>query len=206
MLRANDIIAVMRDVCVFGASGSELDDIFYQEARRLGALLARSGCGLVFGGGNTGLMGAVARGVREAEGHIIGVIPEKLNVPGIAYPGCDELIVTATMHERKAKMESLSSAYIALPGGYGTLEELMEVLTLNQLGYMRAPVVILNTADYYAPLIRQLDDCERKRFASPRSSEMYRVAANAEEAIFELESFELTALPDKIKEALRHNV
>ena len=102
------------------------------------------------------LHGLADRYVYMRGGRITGVIPEKLNRPGVAYPFCCQLIVTPAMHTRKARMEELSDGFIALPGGYGTLEELMEVLTLNQLGYISAPVVILNTSEYYSNLIAQL--------------------------------------------------
>ena len=136
----------MRYACIFGASCPNVAKGYLDAAFAAGALLAERGLGMVFGGGNTGLMGAAARGVKSAGGRLIGVIPEKLNQPGIAYPHCDQLIVTPDMHTRKAKMEALSFGFLALPGGFGTLEELLEVITLNQLGYLQAPVVLLNTA------------------------------------------------------------
>ena len=139
----------MQNVCIFAASSPKLARHYIDAAFALGAALAENGIGLVFGGGRTGLMGACARGVQAKGGRITGVIPKKLNVPGIAFEHCDELIVTEDMHTRKATMERLSGAYIALPGGIGTLEELLEVLTLNQLGYLSAPVVIFNQNGYY---------------------------------------------------------
>ena len=195
----------MKNVCLFGASCPDMDRTYFEDARLLGSLLARRGFGLVFGGGNTGLMGAAARGFGEAGGHITGVIPEKLNVPGIAYPGCDELIVTPDMHTRKAKMEELSCAYIAMPGGYGTLEELLEVLTLNQLGYISAPVVLLNTLNYFGPLVKQLDDCIEKQFTAQACRGIYSVAADAAEAVQAVSEFVMPELPNKIKDALKRN-
>ena len=182
-----------------------MDRQYFDEAERLGRLLAKEGYGLVFGGGNTGLMGAAARGFRAANGHITGVIPEKLNVPGIAYAECDELIVTPTMHARKARMEELSSAYIAMPGGYGTLEELLEVLTLNQLGYISAPVILLNTLGYFSPLVKQLDDCVDKAFTAAACRGIYSVAGDPEAAVRTLKEFSLPELPNKIKDALKRN-
>ena len=113
----------MRYACIFGASCPNVAKGYLEAAFETGALLSEHGLGMVFGGGNTGLMGAAARGVKSKGGRLIGVIPEKLNQPGIAYPHCDQLIVTPDMHTRKAKMEALSFGFLALPGGFGTLEE-----------------------------------------------------------------------------------
>ena len=133
------------------------------------------------------------------------MIPEKLNVPGIAFEHCNELIVTADMHTRKATMERLSDAYIALPGGIGTLEELLEVLTLNQLGYLRAPVVIFNQNGYYDALIRQLNTCVEQEFADQSCLSLYAVAESPAEAVQALSTFQLKELPNKIKDAIRYD-
>ncbi|MEG1548327.1 MAG: TIGR00730 family Rossman fold protein [Clostridia bacterium] len=195
----------MRSVCVFGASSSGVDAVYEAAAYELGALLAERGIAVVFGGGRTGLMGAVARGVHDAGGHITGVIPEKLNVPGIPFEYCDKLIVTATMHERKAKMEQLSHGYIAMPGGLGTLEELLEVLTLNQLGYISAPVVILSIRGCYDALMAQLDACVAAGFTHEAYKGLYRCAQSAREAVELLVDFKPQELPNKIKEALKQD-
>ena len=147
----------MKNLCVFGASCSNIDSEFLNAAYTLGQVMAQRGIGLVFGGGNTGLMGAAARGVHDGGGRITGVIPEKLNRPGVAYPFCCQLIVTPDMHTRKARMEELSDGFIALPGGYGTLEELMEVLTLNQLGQMHKPIAVYNINGYFNDLYELLE-------------------------------------------------
>ena len=156
-------------------------------------------------GGRTGLMGACARGVQAKGGRITGVIPKKLNVPGIAFEHCDELIVTEDMHTRKATMERLSGAYIALPGGIGTLEELLEVLTLNQLGYLSAPVVIFNQNGYYDALIGQLRACVEQEFADASCLRLFAVADTPEEAVRALQAFELPELPNKIKDAIKYD-
>ena len=153
----------MKNICVFGAARNQLDERYFACARRVGELLAENSLGMVFGAGDEGLMGAAARGVHSRGGRVIGVIPELLNQPGIAYPRCDELIVTPTMHQRKATMESLSDGYIVLPGGLGTLEEMLEVLTLNQLGYLCAPVAVLDLDGFYAPVLRQFETCIAER-------------------------------------------
>ena len=193
----------MGNVCIFAASSSKIADKYISAAYRLGMLLAEHGIGLVFGGGRTGRLGACARGVKAAGGKAIGVIPKKLNQPGIAFEHCDELIVTADMHERKATMERLSSAYIALPGGVGTLEELMEVLTLNQLGYIEAPVVVFDQDGFYDNLLKQLDVFAQEGFMHQACLKLFDRALTPEEAVDKLLSFERAELPDKIKEAVK---
>lgn len=192
----------MRRICIFAASSAKLERIYTDAAHELGLLLAQAGYGLVFGGGRTGLMGACARGVKHGGGCVTGVIPEKLNRPGIAFEGCDELIVTADMHERKATMERLSDAYIVLPGGMGTLEELMEVLTLNQLGYLSAPVVILNLAGFYDELLAQLQTFVTRGFMDPRCLSLFASAPTPADALDKLRAFAAPQLPDKIRDAI----
>ena len=192
-----------KNVCIFGSAFSSIDPAYLEAAYRVGALLAERDIGMVFGGGNTGVMGAAARGIHENGGRLIGVIPEKLNQPGIAYPHCDELIVTADMHSRKATMEKLSQGFIALPGGFGTVEELLEVLTLNQLGYLESPVVILNTRGYYDRLIDQLKYCVSEGFTSPACLSIFAVADTPEQAVGMIAQMKPAELPDKMKDALR---
>lgn len=192
----------MRHACVFGASCSKVERAYLAAAFEAGALLAQQGVGMVFGGGNTGLMGAAARGAKSRGGRVVGVIPEKLNQPGIAFPDCDELIVTPDMHTRKAKMEALSFGFLALPGGFGTLEELLEVITLNQLGYLSAPVAVLNTNGYYDELLRQLDTCIAQDFTAPACRSIYQAAQTPEAAVAWLLNARPARLPNKIKDAI----
>jgi len=133
-------------------------------ARAMGALLARSGVGLVFGGGRTGLMGAAADAALEAGGEVIGVIPEKLATKELKHTGLSALHVVDSMHERKAKMAELSDGFAALPGGLGTFEELCEVLTWAQLGIHAKPCGLLNTAGYFNPLLALLDHAVEEKF------------------------------------------
>lgn len=149
------------------------------------------------------LWARAARGVHDGGGRITGVIPEKLNRPGVAYPFCGQLIVTPDMHTRKARMEELSDGFIALPGGYGTLEELMEVLTLNQLGYITAPVVILNTKGYYSDLIAQLRECVNEGFTAAPCLDIFSVAGTPEEAVQLALNKERPDIPDKLADAIR---
>lgn len=195
----------MRRVCIFAASSATLDRVYTDAAFELGALFADHGIELVFGGGRTGLMGACARGVKSRGGRVTGVIPEKLNVAGIAFEGCDELIVTPDMHARKATMERISDAFVALPGGMGTLEELMEVLTLNQLGYLCAPVVILNLEGFYDALTAQLNTFVERGFMDERCLCLYTGASTPREALDKLLAFQAPQLPDKIRDAIEND-
>ena len=188
-------------ICVFAASSNAVEQKYVDLAFRLGEALAQSNYGLVFGGGRIGLMGACARGVASCRGRIVGVIPEKLNRPGIAFD-CDELIETQTMHERKSTMESLCTGFIALPGGFGTLEELLEVITLKQLGYHSLPIVILNYGGFYDPLVDQLDRCIEERFMNESWRRLYYCAEHIEEALEYFRAYRPGEFPDKMEEAL----
>ena len=192
-----------RNICIFGASSSNIDNAYFEDAYEVGRLIARSGFGMVFGAGGRGLMGAAARGCFEAGGRIIGVIPEKLNKPGIYYENCTERIETKTMHERKALMESLSCGFIALGGGFGTLEEFMEVLTLKQLSYMDPAIVLLNTRGYYESLIRQLEHCVEEGFTNKDFSAIYHVASTPEEAVRYCAEYKGMIIRDKLLDAGR---
>lgn len=172
-----------KNICVFGASSDRIDKVYLDAAFLTGRLLALAGYGLVFGAGDSGVMGAAARGASEAGGRITGVIPEKLNRKGIYFEGCTERIETKTMHERKSLMEDLSEGFIALAGGYGTIEEFMEVLTLKQLKYFDKPIVLLSTNGYFDPLIRQLERCVEKGFTSEAHGALYFVAKDPDEAV-----------------------
>lgn len=118
-------------ICVYSSSSCIIDKIYFEAAGRLGAEIARRGDSFLYGGGVRGLMGAAAKAVQREHGRVIGIIPEALNIKGVVYESCDELVVTPGMRERKAIMDKRSDAFIALPGGYGTLEELLEIITLK---------------------------------------------------------------------------
>ena len=191
------------NICIFGASSNMIAPAYTEAAFEVGRLIALSGRGMVFGAGTSGLMGAAARGCYSERGRIIGVIPEKLNKPGVYFEGCTERIETPTMHERKAAMEGMSSGFIALPGGFGTIEELMEVVTLKQLGYIDPAIVILNTDGYFDPLIAQLEKCFAEGFAHRDYECLYRVAYTPEEAVAYCVGYKGSDLPDKLIWALR---
>ena len=175
---------MIKNVC------ATLDDIYVNTATALGRALAQRGMGLVYGAGGYGLMGAAARGAREAGGIVIGVIPEKMDVDGVVYEGCTELFVTRTMRERKALMEDKSDAFIALPGGFGTFEEVLEIIALRLLMYHTKPVVILNVNGYYDALVRQFDVAVEQKFASPKALEMYGVFSEIDGALKYIENYQ----------------
>ena len=189
-------------VCVFGASSNGIPQTFIDFAYSLGKALAQDGSGLVFGAGTTGLMGACARGADSAGGEIIGVIPERLNIPGIYYENCTERIVTATMHEHKAKMENLADAFVVLPGGFGTTEELMEVMTLKQLGYHEKPIIIANLNGFFDNLLKQFETCVCQGFTHPLFLKLYSVADTVDEVMKNIKQKPDKNMPSKIQEAL----
>lgn len=191
-----------RNICVFGASSSNIDKKYFLDAYAVGRLIANAGFGMVFGAGDRGLMGSAARGCFDAGGRTIGVIPEKLNKKGIYFEDCTEKIVTPTMHERKAAMERLSCGFIALGGGFGTLEEFMEVLTLKQLSYMDPALVLLNTCGYYDPLIAQLEKCVAEGFTNGEFSALYHVASTPEDAVSYCVNYRGMNIRDKLQDAL----
>jgi uncharacterized protein (TIGR00730 family) len=157
----------VKRVCVFCGSSTGGDPVYREAARRLGAALARRGLGLVFGGGGIGLMGALATAALVEGVDVTGVIPRGLMRKEIAHDGVRDLRVVASMHERKALMADLADAFVALPGGYGTLEEFCEMVTWAQLGLHRKPCGLLNVNGYYQPLLDQLDRQVRDGFLSP---------------------------------------
>lgn len=157
----------MERVCVFAGSGAGNRPAYREAAASLGSLLARNGVDIVYGGGNTGLMGELANAGLAAGGTVIGIIPTALRDKELAHTGITRLEVVDSMHARKARMADLADAFVALPGGVGTLEELFEVFTWAQLGIHHKPCGLLNTAGYYDALIRFLDETVAEGFLRP---------------------------------------
>lgn len=171
------------NICIFGASSDRLEPAYYKAAHALGVLIARGGHRLIFGGGNEGLMGACARGVRQEGGRPFGIAPRFFDEPGILMrEGCD-LLFTETMAERKTRMEAEADAFIALPGGIGTYEEFFEVLTLKQLGRHSKPMALLNTCDYYTPFDALLRTTAEKSFMSDSVLSLYALCGTPDEAL-----------------------
>jgi uncharacterized protein (TIGR00730 family) len=170
----------MKNITVFCASSFGTDAVFEQEAFQLGATLAKNNIGLVYGGAQVGLMGAVANGALSEGGTVTGVLPQFLQTKEIAHPGLTELLLTETMHERKTKMNDLSDGVIALPGGFGTLEELFEILTWAQLGLHKKPVALLNVNGFYDELIAFIDTMVSKGLLKAVNRDMLLVDTNAD--------------------------
>jgi uncharacterized protein (TIGR00730 family) len=157
----------MKTICVYCGSANQASQEYFRAARQMGERLAGRGLSLVYGGGRTGLMGALADSVVDQGGEAIGVIVESMNTPELAHTRLSRLEVTATIHQRKARMYELADGYIALPGGYGTLDELFETLTWAQIGEHSKPVGLLNVNGYYNDLLRMLDRALEEKFLFP---------------------------------------
>lgn len=187
----------IKTVCVFCSSSERLKDTYCGAAQHLGKLLGLRGYDVVFGGGGIGLMGRVASAVQAHGGRMIGVIPEALNRPGVTYELCDELVVTEDMRERKGVMDTRSEAFLALPGGLGTLEEIVEHMTLKQLRYHPKPLVLINTEGFYEPLLTFLDHMIEQNFVRLEHRNLFHVADDPEAALAYLDSYEPSVLPEK---------
>jgi len=175
--------APRRRVAVYCGSANGTNPAFLAEARALGTAIAAHGLGLVYGGANVGLMGAVADAALAGGAEVIGVLPAVLEGREIAHTGLTALELVPTMHERKARMAELVDAFLVLPGGYGTLEELLEAVTWAQLGLHAKPVILINTAGFWDGLLAFLDTTVAAGFLKQRNRQLLRVAANAGEAV-----------------------
>ena len=170
-------------ICVYCAASNHVSDTYFAAARALGTGLARRGWPLVYGGGSVGLMGAVAEAVQAAGGTVIGIIPQALLDREVAYLQASELIVTGTLRERKRLMDERADAFVALPGGFGTLEELLEIMTLRQLAYHDKPITIINIGGYFDALLDQFARIFAEGFAHGRYQDLYTVVGSVEEAL-----------------------
>jgi cytokinin riboside 5'-monophosphate phosphoribohydrolase len=173
----------IRAICVFCASSQAVDDAFKNTALELGRELGNKGIDLVYGGASIGLMGCVARGVHEKKGRVIGVLPEFFKTKDIEYSEADELIVTQDMRERKAEMDQRSDAFIVLPGGIGTLEEAMEILSMRQLRLTDKPLVFINTQGFYDGLRSTFEEMVDLKFAKPEILDMYAMVPDPHSAL-----------------------
>ena len=176
-------------ICVFAASSRTIDCSYVDEAFALGAELAGRGHSIVFGGGTSGLMGAVARGAFSAGGGIIGVAPRFFDEPGILYEHCTEMLFTETMSERKKLMEDLSDAFITLPGGICTFEEFFEALTLKQLGRHAKAMAVINTNGYYDSMEAMLRRAVDERFFSEEGHALYAMFTSVKDAADYVEGY-----------------
>jgi len=172
-----------RRVAVYCGSALGKNPAFLAEAKALGAAIAAAGLGLVYGGANVGLMGAVADAALTGGAPVVGVLPQVLAGREIAHDGLSTFELVPTMHERKARMAELADAFLVLPGGYGTLEEMLEAVTWAQLGLHSKPCILINTADYWNGLLSFLDTAVEAGFVHPKNRALLKVAAGAREAV-----------------------
>jgi uncharacterized protein (TIGR00730 family) len=183
-------MSILRQICVFCGASSGGSPVYEVTAYQFGQLLADQGIGLVFGGGTTGLMGAVARGVAQQGGQVTGIIPRSLVVKELVDQPVGELLLVDTMHERKALMAERADAFVALPGGYGTLDELFEAITWGQLGIHRKPIGLLNVNNFFTPLVAWVDHALAEGFVRPQHRQLVRVADEAEALLDQLRQYE----------------
>jgi uncharacterized protein (TIGR00730 family) len=170
-------------ICVYCASSAKIDEIYFEATERLAKILVNSGVQVIYGGGGHGLMGKLADTVLAQGGQIKGIMPQFMNEVEWAHKKVTDFEFTNTMHERKAKFLENIDALIALPGGTGTLEELLEAITLKRLGQFTKPIIILNTNGYYDPLIQMLERCVEEKFLRPIHAEMWTFVHQPEEVM-----------------------
>lgn len=180
----------MKSITVFCASSPGYEAIYHSTAFALGQLLADKGIQVIYGGAKVGLMGAVANGALQANGKVTGVLPHFLRTKEIEHEGLTELVLVESMHERKTKMNELCEGVIALPGGFGTLEELFEMLTWGQLGLHRKPIGLLNVNGFYDSLLELLEHMTESGLLKEINRRMLLVSDNAEDLLVQMENYE----------------
>lgn len=186
-------IKLMKNICVFASSSNNLDAKFYKAAKELGSLMGQNDMNIVYGGSRLGMMYACASMVKANGGKIIGIMPQRLYDLGCGNPeDCEDFIITSGMRERKAKMDEISDGIIALSGGFGTLEELSEMIVQKQLGYNNKPIVLLNTNGFYDNLIKFFDDIVEFGFAKKETNRLYYIANTPQEAIEYINKYDCT--------------
>jgi uncharacterized protein (TIGR00730 family) len=178
-----------KTICVYCSSSSEVDEVYFDAAEQLGRKICNRDWRLIYGAGKIGLMGTLAQAVISSNCYVTGVIPDFMKDSEVHYDECHELIWTADMRARKAIMEERADAFIALPGGFGTLEELMEVLTLKQLKRHSKPIVILNTNGFYTELLAMFDRMFMEQFAKQSYKSIYHITENIDNALDYIESY-----------------
>ena len=183
-----------KGICVYCSSSDAVDEKYVAAAQTLGTLIGEKKYRLIYGGATVGLMGAVAKAVKDAGGRVTGIIPEKLKF--LENGAVDELIVSNGLRDRKHAMEIRADAFIALPGGFGTLEEVMEILTLKQLNYHEKPIVFIDTDGFYSDLKRMFQRIYDDRFTKKRYREFYHFASGADDAMAYIETY---TPPDFVK-------
>ncbi len=178
------------NICVFCSSSNAIDEVYFRDARLLGELIGRNSHALINGGANVGLMETVTIAAKTAGARTTGIIPEMMQGRNLISSHSHEVEITTDMAARKARMRELSDAFVALPGGFGTLEEIIEVITLKQLDYHRKPIVFINTGNFFENLFRQFDHAFDEHFSKPEYHRLYQICNTPEEAIAFLENYQ----------------
>lgn len=199
----------IEQVCVYCASSAKLAPKYFEAAAQMGDILAASGIRLIYGGGSTGLMGKVADHVLAGGGDVIGVIPEFMDEIELGHKGVD-LQVVPDMHTRKQRFFQGTDALITLPGGCGTLEELLEAITWKRLGLLTCPIIIVNTDGYFNPMVEMLNRCVEEKFMNPKHSEMWTVVDSPDQVLdaiqnapaWSKENFKLAVMNRNLEDAL----
>lgn len=185
----------MKRITIFCGSSAGKNGKYSEQAFQLGQLLAQKNIGVVYGGAKIGLMGAVADGALSKNGEVIGVIPDFLQTKEVAHTELSDMIVVSSMHERKLKMHDLADGFIALPGGFGTMEELFEILTWGQLGLHQKPIGLLNMENFYKPLLDLLAQMTDQNFLKEINRDMLLDAENIQELLEKMEQYKAIEVP-----------
>lgn len=179
---------MISNVCVFAASSPGISESYLEAGKEMAGILAEQNISMTYGAGSVGIMGVMADELLNRKGKVKGIIPGFMKEMGWAHPGLKNLVVVETMHKRKALMMEKADAIISMPGGVGTLEELLEAITLKQLGKFLKPIVILNTGGFYDPLLRHFDDMINEQFMRPLHGKIWQVATHPSEVIERIEN------------------
>ena len=179
----------MKSIAVYCGSSDRIEEQYLSAARELGTCAAEQGIKLIFGGGSTGMMGAVATASMEAGGEVMGVIPEMFDTPQLALTSTSEYIVTPDMHTRKAMIADLAEGFIALPGGFGTLEEFFEILTWSQIGLHSKPIGLLNVNGFFDTMLKFLDEVQEKGFTYKRHNKLFSAVSDPRKLLDVLKAY-----------------
>lgn len=190
-LNDSKIQPVMKTICIYCGSSDRIPEQYLDAARQMGRAVAHRNMVVIYGAGSTGMMGAVAEGALQAGGEVWGIMPRMFDKPQLAHLGLSRYEVTDTMHSRKARMAELADAFIALPGGFGTFEELFEMITWAQIGVHRKPIGLLDTQGFYQPLLALAQHAMQEGFLYPEHLQLFTYAAEPESLLDALENHRL---------------
>lgn len=188
---------MQHSICVFCGSSDAVHETYFRAAREMGEAIGARAWNLVYGGGANGLMGALARSVHQHGGKVTAIIPKNLDRPGITYESADELIVTESLYDRKSEMDRRSNSFAALPGGFGTVDEIMEFITLKQLQFHARPIVLVNISGFYDSLLTFIDHQIHEKFIKPEHRRLHYISSSVSETIRYIEDYKVERLPDK---------